>query len=61
MPGVRVQFARGMPLVYGTVWNCNFPGASLALLLVNLPGVDAPGIIPWQNARFLVVKETNLN
>jgi len=31
------------------------PGASLALLLVNLSGVLAPGIVPWQNATFLVV------
>jgi len=27
------------------------PGVSLA----NLPRAEAPGIVPWQNARFLVV------
>jgi len=35
--------------------NDILPGASLALLLANFPGVLAPGIIPWQYAIFLVV------
>jgi len=34
---------------------CNLPGVSLARLLVNLPGVHAPGIIPWLITTFLVV------
>ena len=31
------------------------PGVFLALLLANLPRASAPGIVPWQNAKFLVV------
>jgi hypothetical protein len=34
-----------------------FPGASLALLLVNLPRVVTPGIVSWLIALFLVVNE----
>jgi len=50
-----LHFARGLLLAYCAVCNCNLPGVSLALLLANLSGADAPGSIPWQNARFLVV------
>jgi len=54
----RLQFARsfceGLTLAYGLYTVC-FPGVSLALLLANFPGAHAPGIIPWQNAGFLVV------
>ena len=49
------DFAWGLLLAFCPVWNCNLPGVSLALLLANLPGAEAPGIVPWQNARFLVV------